>query len=205
METAKKERGTGLHDVDYSFEMVTARMRKWKRSGAVTPDLVVRAAYKCTMAYWQRAIWQVQRLMSPACLASRPDLWRGVALDTRYKSGSQLILDSYRLLAIRSQMGLLQEGLLSDTCGDTIRAGVHEGQSGYSRDVSDPQLLLAELTAIFDLEGRFLLIVMADFRKAFPRVWRPDLLTQIFGAGIGGGAFVLFGGILARDVIHVWL
>ena len=46
----------------------------------------------------------------------------------------------------------------------------------------------------------------ADFRHAFPRVDRADLLTSMFkGAKVQQGAFALLGGIFKSDTVYVFL
>jgi hypothetical protein len=92
------------------------------------------------------------------------------------KAGSETNMDNWRLLFVRSQMGLLQEGVWSNRLRPSIWQQLHPCQSGYQRAVDDAWLVLFELAAVLRAAGRSLYIIMGDFEKAFPRTWRQDLL-----------------------------
>ena len=50
-----------------------------------------------------------------------------------YKKGMHLCIQSYRLIMVRSQMGLLQESIITNRIADTVRGTLVWGQSGYVR------------------------------------------------------------------------
>ena len=79
-------------------------------------------------------------------------------------------------------MALLQEAVIANRLRSTFVSRLIAGQSGYIRGVEDPQLLLHELVSLMRRCGRFLWILMGDFAKAFPRVWREDLLVELYQA-----------------------
>ena len=68
-------------------------------------------------------------------------------MDTTHKNGPGAFTTSYRLLTVRAQLGLLQEGVLAARLKPCIYGHLCVGQSGYIRDVEDPMLVLFELVA----------------------------------------------------------
>ena len=84
----------------------------------------------------------------------------------------------------------LQEACLSAFIKPSIWNRLRPGQSGYTKGRSpyDPHLLLFELARMYLDCRRCLWIVMGDFKKAYPRVWRTDLLdlmAMVPEAGVG--------------------
>ena len=101
-------------------------------------------------------------------------------------------------------MGLLQEGLLSHSCGDTIRGALTRGQSGYIRDVADAHLLLDTILAYRRQRSLPLFMLLGDFVKAFPRViWEDLLLLLNQQAHIQGRSFLLIVDIFLSDLLVV--
>ena len=77
-------------------------------------------------------------------------------------------------------MGLLQE------------AALVAGDSGYVRDVADPDMVLHELLATAIQTGRPIYVVLGDFKHAFPNTWREALLVLLKrSASVRGGAVLL--------------
>ena len=113
-------------------------------------------------------------------------------------------IESFRLIMVKSQLGLLQEGVLFIRLRDIVRIKITPGQSGYLRDVADAHLLLHELSAAAIQDGRPLCAIFGDLQKAFPRTWRQGLLCSLHArAGIRDGCFALLSSILAEDNVHV--
>ena len=107
---------------------------------------------------------------------------------------------------VKSQMGLLQEGVIFHRVAPKVRATVTPGQSGYSRDVADAQLLLHELMAERKGLGLPLWSIFGDLEKAFPRTWRQGMLKQLREkALLTDGMFALLGSILEADHVHVYI
>jgi hypothetical protein len=106
----------------------------------------------------------------------------------------------------KSSMGLLQEKLLEVRLKPTIVAYLRPCQSGYLKGIEDPQLVLHEVCCQMRVQKRNLFIVMGDFVKAFPRVWRDYWLALMFkGPQIRDGAFALLASMLKFDEVYIWL
>ncbi len=95
-------------------------------------------------------------------------------------------------------MGLLQECLLvEDHIGEPIRSWLMAGQSGYVRGVQDPQMVLASMSQIASDCGLCFLALLGDFHRAFPSVWRDDMLLLLkHGPGIIKSPFHLLARML---------
>ena len=203
---ARTEVGQGPWDAPVVQHEVRLLLSDWDSSRALTPDLLPRAVLFVGNSFWQDAVWRLIRLTGPGLLACRPSLWRAACLDTVYKSGPCAFPNSFRLLSVRVQMGLLQEAVLAARIKPQVRACLTTGQSGYVRDVEDPLLALHELLVAQSSLGRSLWICFADFVKAFPRTDRSDLLTLLYSrTRIRGGAWSLLEDIFAWDCVHVLL
>lgn len=91
--------------------------RVWKSRGTGQLDKEIthrpRAAFLCGQVQWLLVVWLLVQLAGPSRWALRPGLWRWAFLGTVYKKGKLSDFGSWRLLFIKSQMGLLQEGVLS--------------------------------------------------------------------------------------------
>jgi hypothetical protein len=196
-------RGSGPLDINIGEPLVRHIIDGWQRSAAM-PHLLPRAAVKCFHPDWIIVSWRLLRLAGPASWALRASIWRWVVLGSAYKKGSVLDIDSWRLLFISSQMGLLQEGLLAVGLRPAIRSYVFPGQSGYVRGCEDPLLVLESMAASFRNTGTCLYAGMVDFKQAFPRTWREDLLS--LGKPMPcwrGGLLHLLGHILASGNVIV--
>jgi len=110
------------------------------------------------------------------------------------------------MIFVKIQMGLLQEVLLAKRVKGDIFAYIMPCQSGYQKGVESPHFVLHEVAAMAKVQGRQLWLVLGDFKKAFPRVWRNHLLLLLNkGPRVLDGAFALLASILESDVAHVWL
>ena len=94
------------------------------------------------------------------------------------KAGLEASMDNWRLLSVHARMGLLQEGVLANRLRPSVlqEACASEWVSPYQRGVGDAWLVLFELSSAYRAAGRCLFLIMEDFVKAFPSVWREDLL-----------------------------
>ena len=128
---------------------------------------------------WNDVCWVLQALAGPGHWAIRPYRWRWVWLGFALKAGAESNIDNWRFLFVRSQMGLLQEGVLAQRLRPEVWKTLHPCQSGYQPGVGDARLVLNELVASYLSAGRCLFIIMGDFKKAFRRTWRKDLLEII--------------------------
>ena len=105
-------RGNGLDDWDVS-ECESRRVYgKWGYTNATTPDLIPRVVFSTGVAVWHRVVWRLMLLMGPTVFAHRPRLWRGAAAVPLFKAGLPSESQSYRLIMVKCQMGLLQEALV---------------------------------------------------------------------------------------------
>ena len=103
-------------------------------------------------------------------------------------------------------MGLLQEGLITVRCHDTLWSSISVGQSRYNQGTEDPILLLHELTACRISLSLGTWLAMGDFARAFPRTDRSDLLDLVADDGnITSGVLALLGDMLKGDALRVWL
>ena len=153
---------------------------------------------------WILVVWALVRLAGPVAFALRPSLWRWACVDVAHKTGALNEYDSWRLLFVKSQMGLLQEGVLALGLRPRVWGYLEEGQSGYLRSSDDPLLVLAELNCISAEQHRRIFANLGDFQKAFPSSWREDLLLLLSrGPQVQGGAFHLLSDILRLDVTLV--
>ena len=177
--------GRGTWDEPVIELEVTSCIQNWKQSCATTADLLPRSCFVCGSSAWVKLIWNMVKITGPGCLACRPVLWREACLDALFKSGPSALQSSYRLLTVRVQMGLLQEGVMSARLTPNIRAYLTIGQSGYARDVEDVMLVLFEfLSAQVQLFNRCPWICFGDFRKAFPYTDRADLLCLLYSGAL---------------------
>ena len=205
MGRAWQKRGQGLLDTDVSEPQIRAVLSTWKASTAITPDLIPRAAFVADNEDWISLIWLLCQLAGPARFALRPTLWRWSSLGTAFKKGPATEFSSWRLLFVRSQMGLLQEGVLALRLRPAIWSHLLEGQSGYIRSSEDPVLALTELRQLaVASQHRCVFVLMGDFEKAFPSCWRNDILHLAAECPLlSGGALHLLGDILDSDSVSV--
>ena len=110
------------------------------------------------------------------------------------------------MLFVKTQMGLVKEGILFNRLAPSIRSCCLMPQSAYTRSVDDTFLLLREIVAETSHLKRALIQLHGDFKKTFPRQWRAALLNELFDVPqIRGGAYAELESILAQDDVHVWL
>ena len=87
-------------------------------------------------------------------------------------------------------MGLLQECILCGRLQADVNRSLCHGQSGYMRGTEDAQLVVTSLCADAVDSGRCVYMLKGDFDKAFPSVWREDLVVIMAeGPKIGWGMF----------------
>ncbi|CAE7431354.1 unnamed protein product, partial [Symbiodinium sp. CCMP2456] len=203
---AWQKRGQGLLDTDVSEPQIRAGLSTWKASTAITPDLIPRAAFVADSEDWISLIWLLCQLAGPARFALRPTLWRWSSLGTAFKKGPATEFSSWRLLFVRSQMGLLQEGVLALRLRPAIWSHLLEGQSGYIRSSEDPVLALTELRQLaVASQHRCVFVLMGDFEKAFPSCWRNDILHLAAECPLLSGGPLLYPLIpnsLTRVLLH---
>ena len=130
-------RGRGEFDQPVSDLECREVVNSWDASNAMPPDLVPRAAYQCFKEEWWELLWRVQYLMGPSALAVRPALWRLASLFVLYKRGDPALPENFRMLFVKTQMGLLQEGILFNRLAPSIRSCCLMPQSAYTRSVDD--------------------------------------------------------------------
>ena len=202
---ARSGRGSGQFDYAITQLEVANIVDEWDRSYSCPPDLVPRAAFQCKHEKWDRVIFLAQCLCGPGCLAFRPELWRGSTLLAVFKNGNPRLHESFRLVFVKAQMGLLQEALAAARLKSRIFGFLRGCQSGYSKGVDDPHLVMHELSWVARAENRTIWSVMGDFKKAFPRTWR-ELLLVLLGQGpqVHDGMFELLANCLESDLVHVW-
>ena len=132
-------------------------------------------------------------------------MWRKSALCPVHKTGPANLAASFRLIFVKTQLGLMQEALLTQRWLSTVRNHIQPCQSGYIRSIDDAHLLLHEACAEAMFQHRPLWFVMGDFQKAFPRVCRQDLLCALAdGPGVRGPSLRLLADILKSDSVLVW-
>ena len=191
---------------DISELVTNLVVEDWDASAAMPPDLLPRALFKARILGWDLLCWCLVRLAGPRIAAARPWLWRLASLAPLWKKGDCLDTASYRLIFVKSQMGLLQEGVLMHELRPTIQAAVSDNQSGYVRDCGDPVL---SLHLIFQMRAALSLpwwICLGDFQSAFPKVWREDLLCLLNKqAGLSGASLCLLASMFQLDVVIVGL
>ena len=201
-----KSRGTGQLDKEITQPDVLAVISAWKASKAMPPDLIPRAAFLCGQVQWLLVVWLLVQLAGPSRWALRPGLWRWACLGTVYKTGKLSDFGSWRLLFIKSQMGLLQEGVLANGVRPSIWGYLFDGQSGYMRSTDDPLLALTELTTSTISDKKCFFALLGDFQKAFPFTWREDILLLAANCpNLTGGQLHLLGDMLSLDVVLVRL
>ena len=201
---ARSFRGSGVHDQDVQQLEALTIMANWDASDALPPDLIPRAPFKCGSRRWQVVVWLLLRFTGPACLALRPRLWRLAAMVALYKRGEAVKVPSFRQIMVKSQLGLLQEGLLSTRLAPTVRAYLSDYQGGYVRGVEDAHLLFHDLCAWVHSVGLVIWALLGDFKGAFPHVWRADLLALLAsGPKLHGGAMALLVSIFQQDLVVV--
>ena len=203
-EAANKSIGSGHADTEIMEQDVSSLVSDMKDSDAIPPDLLPRAMLQSEDRLSGECIWRLLRICGPCKLAVRPNLWRWASAVPLHKNGNPQHIPNYRLIMIKQQMGLLQETLLSQRLEPKVRSALTSGQSGYVRDVEDPIVLLHEICALRLAINLPTWTLMGDFKKAFPKVWREDLLVKM---GIHGlvkdCAFALLCDVLHRDFILV--
>ena len=206
MGRAWKKCGQGPLDRDISEPEVRAVLSSWQSSAAISPDLIPRAALQADQEDWICLVWLLCQLAGPARWALRPSLWRWSCLGTAFKKGSVSEFSSWRLLFVRSQMGLLQEGVLALQLRPAIWSHLLEGQSGYIRSSDDPVFALSELRQLaVASQNRCVFALMGDFQKAFPSCWRDDIIHLAAKCPlVSGGVLHLLGDALASDLVSVF-
>ena len=203
---AKAGRGHGTHDQPVTSDEVNDVLSGWDTSFACRPDLLPRSVFKCNFQPWRGVLWLVQLLCGPSCLAYRPQLWRGAALSVRYKSSNPRFHRSWRMIFVKVQLGLLQEGIAARRLKTDIFSYIRPCQSGYIKGVDDPQLVLHEMCSRAQHANRRIWYIMGDFIKAFPRVWRALMLDLLHtGPKVHDGMFELMASMLESDSVHIWL
>ena len=148
----------------------------------------------------------LQALCGPAILAYMPDLWRASTILAIFKKGSPRYHESFRMVFVKVQLGLLLEAILAARLRSVIFWSLRPCDSGYCKGVEDSHLVLHEIVSLAPVHKRSVWAVLGDFLKAFPRTWR-ELLLTLAGEGprIHGGAFALLSSILKLDLVSVWL
>ena len=185
---------------------ILAGISAWKASKAMPPDLIPRAAFFCGQVQWLLVVWLLVQLAGPSRWALRPGLWRWACLGTVYKKGKLSDFGSWRLLFIKSQMGLLQEGVLANGVRPSIWGYLFDGESGYMHSTDDPLLALTELTTSALSDKKCFFAHLGDFQKAFPFTWREDILPLADNCpNLTGGQLHLLGDTLSLDVVLVRL
>jgi len=196
----------GPFDSDLTQPQVLFEVSAWKPSKAVPADLLPRTAYTCGSHWWDLCVWSLQRIACSGHWAIRPARWRWTMLVAHHKKGPLIDIESWRLLSVRVQMGLLQEAIVATRIRPTIISFLLAGQSGYIRGTEDPQLVLHEVITAALHADRCVWLLMGDFRKAFPRTSRVDLLSLLLdGPRIRDHCFLLLKDILEVDFALVTL
>ncbi len=95
----------------------------------MTPDLLPRAFFMANLLGWDLLCCCLVRLAAPRIAAAHPWLGRLASLAPLWQKGDCLGAASYRLIFVKSQMGLLQEGVLMQELRPTIQAAVSDNQS----------------------------------------------------------------------------
>ena len=116
----------GAQDADILQEEVAQHVLSWKDSNAMPPDLIARAPFQCGHRRWNAVVWLLIRLVGPACLALRPELWRMAVMVALHKRGFEWLTSSFRLIMVKSQLGLLQENVLSARLTPTVRSSLSD-------------------------------------------------------------------------------
>ena len=143
-------------------EVVCVR-ENWASSRGMPPDLLPRALFQAASAGWNLVVWGLQRWAGPGGAAYRPHLWRKSALCPVHKTGPANLAASFRLIFVKTQLGLMQEALLAQCWLSTVRNHIQPCQSGYIRSIDDAHLLLHEACAEAMFQHRPLWFVMGDF------------------------------------------
>ena len=112
---------SSLGEPECSQPLLQSIVSDWDASFAVPADMIPRAAYKCSDMAWSRLVFALHSLAGPAGWSLRPTIWRWVTLGLTYKKSPLHDVSSWRLLFIRSQMGLLQECFLGAWMRPAIR------------------------------------------------------------------------------------
>ena len=197
-------RGRGWFDWDVTQDEVQGAVASWDKSNATTPDLVPRCVFKLGSAVWDQVVWLLMRLVGPGILALRPRVWRIRCMVPVFKKGDAVLIDSWRLIEVETQMGLLQELLIFNRAVHCVRAYLSSFQSGYIRDVGDAHLVLHEVLSAVISDDRCAWGFMGDLWKAFPHTWRQSLVKLLHdGPQIRGGCLALIGSVLEWDVVLV--
>ena len=197
-------RGQGELDGPIVQNEVRGVLAGWPTTDATTPDLVPRLVLQLLWAPLDTVVWLLLLVTGPSFLAMRPRGWRSLCAVPLHKAGPPELGESFRLIMVKSQFGLLQESILCQRGKAKVQLSVLPGQSGYVRDVGDAHLLLHELASQAVFQGRALWAVSGDLQKAFPRVWREGLLHRVFThVGLRDGYFALLCSVLEEDMVHV--
>ena len=134
---AWSHRGEGHADADIQEQEITAILQDWDKSSATTPDLIPREAFKVNDWWWLKLLYLIQKLVGPGRLAVRPRLWRSRCMVPSYKRGPPSVYESWRLLEVCSQLGLLQEAVLFRRLREQVWGHLEPGQ-GWWRTHAQP-------------------------------------------------------------------
>ena len=86
-------------------------------------------------ACWDLAIWSIQGLVGPGCLALNPPFWRLVVAVVKHKTTERDDYNSYPLLMVKCQQAILQEELLLRRTKEDTHPALCLGQSGTAATV----------------------------------------------------------------------
>ncbi len=203
---ARSHTGFGPHDYPISSDECRRAYKAWDTTTATTPDLIPRCVFSTSLGVWHQVVWNLMDLAGPACLAVRPMAWRGAASVPLYKKGLPEEATSYRLIMVKSQLGLLQEDLVHARLSSQVKGSITAGQSGYIRDVGDAHLLLHECMAEAIAVHKPIWAVFGDLQKAFPRTWREAMLLELATtARVQDGILSVLGSMMEQDHIYVFI
>ena len=124
---ARTARGQGVHDVPVAASEVASSLGSMGHTAATTPDLVPRVALQLGDSALDEAVWLLQRLTGPGCLAVRPAGWRGSCAVPLHKAGPADAGESFRLIMVKAQLGLLQEAIVHRRLREPVRTSVLPG------------------------------------------------------------------------------
>ena len=203
---ARSQRGKGEFDDPITEREVMRVTDDWDKSPSLPADLIPRAAYGCKDSLFMKIAWQLMVWTGPGALAICPRLWKAAVLLGIHKKGDPLSVENFRLIFVRVQLALLQESILCARVLGKIRNYIRPCQTGYVRGIEDPHLFLYELASLRRQQGLALVFALADFKKAFPRTWREDLLSITSeGPRIHDGTFALLAEMMEPETVHIWL
>ena len=99
--TAEQQIARGKCDAAFTQLDVVQIVSSWKKSSAMPPDLLPRAAFCCNHPSWNKLVWLLQKWAGPHNAAYRPMLWRLAVLMSLYKRGSPMNHGSWRLIFVK--------------------------------------------------------------------------------------------------------